>query len=92
VSNALKHAFPDGRRGEIHVTFREPEPGYLELAVVDDGVGTPDLLVERNTKSLGLQIVRILSAQLAGALSQAPGSGTRVVLRFPINAARKPVQ
>lgn len=92
LSNALKHAFPDGRRGKIHITFRESEPGHLELAIADDGVGSPDLLVERKTKSLGLQIVRILSAQLAGTLKQETGSGTRVVLRFRTSAPHTPVQ
>jgi len=89
LSNAFKHGFPDGRRGEIRVSFREAEPGHLELAVADDGVGAREVLVERKTQSLGLQIVRILTAQLGGTLQQAPGPGTRIVLRFPARAARK---
>jgi two-component sensor histidine kinase len=89
LSNAFKHAFPGVRRGEIHITFRESEPGHMELAVEDDGVGSPGVLVERKTKSIGLQIVRILTAQLSGTLKQEPGSGTRIVLRFPVGAARR---
>ncbi len=89
LSNAFKHAFPGGRNGEIHVTFRQPEPGHLELAVEDDGVGSVDVLVERKTQSLGLQIVRILTTQLAGTIKQEPGSGTRIVLQFLSGAARK---
>jgi two-component sensor histidine kinase len=82
LSNALKHAFPGGRRGEIDITFHEFQPGQMELAVEDDGVGSPDVLAERGTKSLGLQIVRILTAQLGGTLKQEQASGTRIVLRF----------
>ena len=92
LSNALKHAFPGGRSGEIHVTFRESEPGHRWLAIEDDGVGSPDLLGERKTKSLGLQIVRILTAQLGGTLEQEPGCGTRVVLRFPVSGERRATQ
>jgi two-component sensor histidine kinase len=92
VSNALKHAFPGGRRGEIHVTFRKSGPGYLQLAVEDDGVGSPNVLVEGKRTSLGLQIVRILTAQLSGTLEQEPGSGMRVALRFPVMAAHRAVQ
>lgn len=92
LTNAFKHAFPDGRSGEIRITFREPAPGVLELAVEDDGIGSEAVLVERKTKSLGLQIVRILTAQLGGSLKQDPGSGTRLVLRFPDSAAAKTVQ
>jgi two-component sensor histidine kinase len=89
LSNALKYAFPAGRNGEIHVTFREWEPGHVELAVEDDGIGSPDLLVERKTRSVGLQIVRILTAQLGGTLEQELRPGTRVVLRFPAVNARR---
>jgi PAS domain S-box-containing protein len=92
LSNAFKHAFPDRRPGEIHVTFRESEPGYLELAVADDGGGLPDLAMERQTKSLGLEIVRILTSQLGGTLRQEPGSGMRTVLRFPVNVALRAAQ
>ena len=61
----------------------------MELAVEDDGIGSPDLLVERKTKSVGLQIVRILTAQLGGTLEQELRPGTRVVLRFPAVNARR---
>ena len=82
LSNALKHAFPGGRLGEIHVMFREVQPGHMELAVEDDGVGSPNVLAERKETSLGLHIVRILTTQLGGTLKQEPASGTRIVLRF----------
>lgn len=87
LSNALKHAFPGSRGGEIHITFRESEPEHLELAVEDNGVGSPDGLVEGKPKTLGLQIVRILTAQLAGTLDQETSTGTRMVVRFPVGAA-----
>jgi len=86
LSNALKHAFPGDRRGKICITFRESDPGHLELVIEDDGVGSPDVLRKRTTKSLGLQIVRVLTGQLAGTVNQEPSSGTRVVLRFPAGA------
>jgi two-component sensor histidine kinase len=92
VSNALKHAFPGERRGEIRVSFREAQPGHMELAVEDNGVGSLDVLAERQAKSVGLQIVRILTAQLGGTLKQEPGPGTRIVLRFLSGAARRAAQ
>jgi PAS domain S-box-containing protein len=87
LSNSFKHAFPDGRSGEIHITFREPEPGHMELAVEDNGVGSVEVLKERTTKSLGTQIVRVLTTQLGGTITQESSSGTRIVLRFVTGGA-----
>src|SRR5579862_1966211 len=69
ISNALKHAFPDGRTGLIRVKARvgaQNHDGRVELAVIDDGVGVPEDLGTRKSKSLGLQIVEILARQLRG--------------------------
>ena len=40
VINALKHAFPDQRRGRIAVRYRSNGPAWT-LSVTDDGVGMP---------------------------------------------------
>jgi two-component sensor histidine kinase len=40
LSNAFKHAFPDGRRGSILVTVDENDAATL-LEIRDDGVGLP---------------------------------------------------
>ncbi len=79
LSNAFKHAFPEGRGGRILVSFREAEPGSLELAVQDDGIGSPAGIDSRNAESLGLRIVGILTRQLDGVLAHAPCAGTRLV-------------
>jgi PAS domain S-box-containing protein len=84
VTNAFKHAFPGGRRGEVRVSFRECEPGFLEMSVEDNGIGL--LAGSRNTRAdshLGLRIVEILTRQLDGCFGQEPCPGARFVLRFP---------
>jgi PAS domain S-box-containing protein len=84
LSNAFKYAFPNLRNGKIRVSFHESGAGLLELAIEDDGIGLPaGRLAERNTQSLGLRIVGILTKQLDGSLEQQPCGGTRIVLRFP---------
>ena len=88
LSNAFKHAFPGRQKGKIRVSFHESGPDTLELAIEDDGMGTPAGLLEaRNTKSLGLKIVRILTKQLGGSLQQEACRGARFVLRFPSSSA-----
>jgi two-component sensor histidine kinase/CheY-like chemotaxis protein len=87
VSNALKHAFPDGRRGSIWIEGTR-HAGRIGFEVRDDGRG-----IARNSdgpprKSLGLEIVNILTRQLKGNLvmeskSGAPLSGAAFRISFP---------
>ena len=41
VSNSLKHAFPDGREGEIRILLHCPAPTMVSLVLSDNGVGFP---------------------------------------------------
>jgi len=68
VSNALKHAFPAGRRGEIRIDLTEQSDRTVTLAVRDDGVGLGDGVDFRKTTTLGMQIVAGLVKQLRGTL------------------------
>jgi two-component sensor histidine kinase/CheY-like chemotaxis protein len=82
ISNALKHAFPNGRSGSIRIEARTGG-GRVELAVIDDGVGMPEELASRKNKSLGLQIVEILVRQSGGMWDLKREGGTKVRLSFP---------
>jgi PAS domain S-box-containing protein len=81
VANALKHAFPEGRAGEIQITMKA-EPSHYVLTVRDDGVGMPPSLDWKHADTLGLQLVRALAAQLDGRLEVEVevGRGTAVTL------------
>jgi two-component sensor histidine kinase len=82
VTNAIKHAFPDSRRGAVRVLVRRTEKSGLLLTVVDDGVGFPAALDFRQTPTLGLKLVCMLAGQLKGDLQCLPGPGTKFALRF----------
>jgi PAS domain S-box-containing protein len=85
VSNALKHAFPDGQQGEIRVTLRA-DGRQMMLLVKDDGIGLSERLDYQNTSSLGLQLVNSLVSQLNGAVTLEPGQGTEVRVTFPLSS------
>jgi two-component sensor histidine kinase/CheY-like chemotaxis protein len=86
ISNALKHAFPHGRSGLIRIEARIDAGSHdsrVELAVSDDGIGVPEDLASRKSKSLGLQIVEILARQLRGTWEMKREAGTMFRLSFP---------
>ena len=68
MTNALKHAFPDGRSGTLSVNLCVGSGQILSLSVVDDGVGLPPEFDLAAAKSLGLQLVNSLMVQLDGRL------------------------
>jgi two-component sensor histidine kinase len=82
ISNALKHAFPDGVDGLIQVEMRRDGEGFT-LSVKDNGIGFPEGIDYRNTTSLGLQLVGSLARQLDGMVELLDGVGTTVKITFP---------
>lgn len=75
VINALKHAFPNARPGQITIAYESRGPNWT-LSVIDDGVGMPtDQSLIRT--GLGTSIVQALAKQLQATVklgSAAPGT------------------
>jgi two-component sensor histidine kinase len=68
VSNSLEHAFPDDRKGVISIGLKKAGNGDYTLSISDDGVGIPDDLDLENTKTLGLQLVNMLTQQIGASI------------------------
>jgi PAS domain S-box-containing protein len=83
LSNALKHAFPHDRKGEIHIVFSRETPGMLTLTVSDNGAGLPKDININNLRSLGLELVTMLTQQVKGTVEIDGSSGTTVKITFP---------
>jgi PAS domain S-box-containing protein len=98
ISNALKHAFPDDRTGEITVESRLGSNQEILLSVSDDGIGLSqevrpgggtgaDTGAEYGDgPGLGLTLVGLLASQLHGQVAIQPAGPTRFDLTFPIAA------
>ena len=84
VTNAIKHAFPQGTGGHIWTSFERNHDGVPVLTVEDDGRGL-DKKGASSDSGLGAMIVRQLASQFGGepAYDARPGGGTRVVLMLP---------
>ncbi|MCX9012701.1 MAG: PAS domain S-box protein [Candidatus Methanoperedens sp.] len=82
VTNSLKYAFPDGRKGEIRIALKKTG-GEMGLTVGDNGIGFPEELDFRKTESLGLQLVNLLvNNQLEGHINLDRSKGTEFQIRF----------
>jgi two-component sensor histidine kinase/CHASE3 domain sensor protein len=81
VTNAVKHAFPEGRSGTITVTLKRDAAGLPQLSVVDDGVG---IAGEPGEGGLGSVIVRQLASQFGGEPHYERRAGGGLSVRLPL--------
>jgi PAS domain S-box-containing protein len=83
-TNALKYAFPGNRDGKIAITMKLQTSGHVLVQVSDTGIGIPDDLDIENTSSLGLQLVQLLSEQIAAKLTIQRKNPTSFTLLIPV--------
>jgi PAS domain S-box-containing protein len=83
LSNALKHAFPGAKRGEIVVSLHSSD-NTCKMKIRDDGVGLR-IDESRAGRTLGLQLVRGLVQQIDGTYDVHTNGGTEFTIQFPIN-------
>lgn len=80
VINALKHAFPEGQKGQIDVDYSAQAANWT-LGVADDGIGMP-VPPEQATSGLGSSIIEALAKQLRARITvkdNCPGTVVSVV-------------
>ena len=78
VTNAVKHAFPDGRSGTITVAMDRPDAESARLIVSDDGAG-----VQGDRSGFGTMMIETLIRQIQGSIERIDDAGTNIVTRFP---------
>ena len=79
ITNALKHAFADGRSGRLKVSALG-RAGRATILIEDDGPG----LVAEARSGLGRTLITRLSRQIGGETRWLPADpGTRVEITFP---------
>jgi PAS domain S-box-containing protein len=94
LTNALKYAFSgtstngepaDQGQKEILVAM-QPEGDCYVLKVSDNGIGIPDGVDVRSTRTLGLRLVNRLAGQLGGdiRMDSRVGGGATLTISFPI--------
>ncbi|MFK5974252.1 MAG: sensor histidine kinase, partial [Flavobacteriaceae bacterium] len=83
--NSLKYAFPDNRRGKIHISLKQTGT-LVQLDVKDDGIGH-----KKENKAIetgfGTRLIKLLTKQLEGKMLLNIDQGTHVSIQFKCNKA-----
>lgn len=80
LTNALKYAFPDKRKGSVQISLQKSN-GKLQLDVIDDGVG---IMIKNEVPDTGFgtQLIELLTKQLDGKIIVNTHQGTSVSIQF----------
>ena len=91
LTNSLKYGIPGDSKGCISIKIYEAleerkrpkkKPSFI-LEIGDDGVGFPDTVNHRNSKSLGLKLIHNLTRQLEGTITKdLSKKGTNYIIAF----------
>jgi PAS domain S-box-containing protein len=91
VSNSLKHAFNEGKEGEIRIQLcregksEEMNKSLFSLMISDNGTGVPENLELESFESLGLKLVSILVDQLDGKIELKRDQGAEFRIIFNVS-------
>ena len=87
LTNAIKHAFPiKGRHNTVIVEMVTADRGIIHLKIADNGIGLPTQPNNNASGTLGLRLMKGLTADLGGSFSIESQNGTTVCIRFVANA------
>ncbi|GGW41422.1 sensor histidine kinase [Arenibacter certesii] len=83
VTNSLKYGIVNGAEGNIYIEIEKLKyPNYI-LKIGDDGIGFPEEVEFKNTKSLGLKLIHKLVVQIKGDIEKDSSKpGTHYIITF----------
>jgi two-component sensor histidine kinase len=77
ITNALKYGIPGNTEGEIKIHLSKKGTNSYEMYLGDNGIGFPEDVNPKTSKSLGLKLIHNLARQLRGSIirdSEAKGT------------------
>ena len=85
LSNALRHGFPAGARGQVSIGLTADADGKATITIADDGKGWVSTAGEEGTaseraQSMGMSLMQVFARQLGGELEV--GGPPGAIIRF----------
>jgi two-component sensor histidine kinase len=84
VTNSVKYAFPGEKKGVISIKTELLDSNRLKLTISDNGVGLPEDFSGNMSRSLGINHIRGLSADMDATLLIENRNGTFITLESDI--------
>ncbi len=82
LTNAFKHAFKDGRQGEIHLSLQSYGPNNLRLSYRDNGTGLSEPDLPLTSQPLGMTLIHSLGTLCKGHTQFSSSQGMEYTLEF----------
>jgi two-component sensor histidine kinase len=83
ITNAIKYAFPGGRKGIIRLVMKKTDEDLVLLTISDNGIGLDSKYDNGKSSSLGMNLVNGLTDQLGGQFTMASDNGVTIKIEFP---------
>ena len=83
ITNAIKHAFPDNRKGLITIMLEGIDKDHLLLCIHDNGIGSRVDLDSAPPDSLGMTLMKGMAAQIDGTFMARNDGGLDIRVVFP---------
>ncbi len=81
LTNSLKYAFPDGKKGNIKLALESTDKENFTLKISDNGIGKSPNTKAKGT-GFGTQLVDLLTRQIDGKLHENNENGTMISINF----------
>lgn len=84
LTNSLKYAFPDYRRGSIRISLEKKDSGRVIFTYADNGIGVKEGFDFRSQNFLGLNLIHsIAEKQMQGTVVFENLKGISCIVEFP---------
>jgi len=81
VTNAIKYAFPENKRGEVVISFRK-NGEFLRMELADNGIGFEKKAQRMGSASLGMELIKGLTRELKGYIKFKSNHGVKITITF----------
>jgi two-component sensor histidine kinase len=81
LTNSIKYAFPENRKGEIFISFRASGE-FLRMELADNGIGFEKNVQKKESNSLGMELIKGLTKELKGNITFKSNHGVKIMVSF----------